>query len=443
MPINAKKARQDALQRVLRVARELSASADLKQILSVIIDAVRDLLEAERATVFEYDAKTEELFATVAHGLGGKQDDADAEANEIRFPISKGLAGECGRTKEIINIPDAHQDPRFNPEFDRKTGFVTRQVLTIPLVSFDDELVGVAQVLNKRRGMFTDKDEEIALALAGQAAVALKRCRLIEDRIMRQKLERDLELARRIQQRSFPSSLPQLDQFEIEAWSEPAEQTGGDTYDVIGFPCEVAETLAAGTDTPVDRALFLMADATGHGIGPALSVTQVRSMLRIAARMDSDLTSIAVHMNQQLCHDMPEGRFITAWLGDLDVATSTLTSFSAGQGPLIKYEAATGACHRTDADTIPFGLLPTVEINISQRLIFEPGDIYAVISDGIYESMNASGEEFGAHRVEEILRQHCKESACGISLVLRQEVDAFTNNAPAADDRTVIIIKRV
>ena len=194
--------------RVLAVARQLGASADLKQILSVIIDAMRELLNAERATVFEFDAEANELFTTVAHGIAENVEEGTEGQAEIRFSASTGLAGESVRTRTIINIPDAHADVRFNTEIDRKTGFRTRSLLTIPLIGHDRELIGVAQVLNRRGGPFTTDDEEIASALASQAAVALKRGRLIEDRIVRQKLESDLELARTIQQSGSPRQAP-------------------------------------------------------------------------------------------------------------------------------------------------------------------------------------------------------------------------------------------
>jgi phosphoserine phosphatase len=437
------KLQQESLHRVLAVARQLSASADLMQILSVIIDAMRDLLNAERATVYEYDAVADELFTTVAHGLEPDGGAADAETAEIRVSTHKGLCGESARTRQIINVADAHADPRFNPEIDRRTGFRTRSLLTIPLLGHDGELVGVAQVLNKGGGAFDEEDEEIAAALAAQAAVALKRGRLMEDRVIRERLEHDLALARKIQQSSFPSVLPILEGFEIEAWSEPAEETGGDTYDVIGFASECAEALLVDDAVRADRAILLMADATGHGVGPALSVTQVRSMLRMAVRMDADLEQIALHMNEQLCHDLPEGRFITAWLGELDASRQALTSFSAGQAPIVRYVAIEDRFRNLLADTIPLGIMPQAKIVIENEFSMNPGDVFAVISDGIFEAEDPRGEPFGTERVEEVIRAMKEESAARIVQALRKAVEDFTGGRPARDDRTVILIRRL
>jgi phosphoserine phosphatase len=269
---------REALERVLDAARRLSASSDLTEVLAVILDAMRDTLDAERATVFEYDPEHHELFSTVAHGLAGPigagQAAALAEPGEvIRMPADAGLAGQCAREGRVLNIPDAYADDRFNPDIDRRTGFHTRSILAAPLLDLDGELIGVAEVLNRRGGPFDVRDEQVSTSLASLAAVAIKRARLLEDRLVKEKLERDLELARLIQQGTFPRRLPRLAGFDVDAWSEPAEATGGDAVDVVPVGVE-------GTG-----ALLLLADATGHGIGPALAATQVRAMLRMAARL--------------------------------------------------------------------------------------------------------------------------------------------------------------
>lgn len=180
--------RHNVLQRLLEVSQRLSASANVTEILSVIINAMRDTLDAERATVFEYDSVKQELFSTVAHGLGKANqesvgpDEAQAQIlqdGEIRIPAARGLAGQCAETRRLINISDAYADDRFNLEIDKQTGFRTRSILTVPLLAHDDELIGVIQVLNKRARSFDAEDEQIALALSSHSAVAIRRGRLI------------------------------------------------------------------------------------------------------------------------------------------------------------------------------------------------------------------------------------------------------------------------
>lgn len=178
MPDPGSELRDDVVRRMLEVARHLSGSANLRQILSVIISAMRDTLSAERATVFEYDEARQQLVSTVAHGLDpaavspapdGSRDDLTGVA-EIRIPADSGLAGQCAQLRSIINVPDAYDDDRFDQSTDKRTGYRTRSLLTVPLLDDDQTLIGVTQVLNKRGGPFDDRDEEIALGLASLAA---------------------------------------------------------------------------------------------------------------------------------------------------------------------------------------------------------------------------------------------------------------------------------
>ena len=162
------------------------------------------------------------------------------------------------------------------------------------------------------------------------------------------KLEDDLRVARAIQQRTFPDAAPPLPGFDVAGHSNPADATGGDSYDFVPFPG------ASGAG----ELLVLLADATGHGVGPALSVSQVRAMVRMGARLHPDVKVLLDHLNRQLCADLPAGHFVTAWLGRLVPATRELHWFSAGQAPLFHYVAATGAVDRYDANAFPLGIEP-------------------------------------------------------------------------------------
>ena len=130
-----------ALRRILEVARELSAPLELREMLSRVIDAGRDVLEAERGTVFLHDAAARELYALAATGL-----------SEFRFGVDKGIAGETARTRRVVNVPDCYADPRFNREADRATGYRTRSVLCVPIRDLDGRVFAVAQALNKQDG---------------------------------------------------------------------------------------------------------------------------------------------------------------------------------------------------------------------------------------------------------------------------------------------------
>lgn len=422
---------------ILRVSRRLASTSDLGEVLGVIIDALRDLLGADRASVFQYDARSHELFATKAHGL----------PSDLRLPADKGIIGEAARTRQIVNIPDAYADARFNRAVDSATGYRTRCLLTIPLIDFEGHLAGVAQVLNKavdRGGVFDADDETVAMHLADQAAAALKRSVLVEERRQKEKYAIALQGARAIQLATLPAMLPEVPGYDIAGHSFPADETGGDAYDVIlrrPSVCVVG-------DQPIKTsgALLFMADATGHGIGPALSVTQVLAMLRIACRMDAEVDHAAFEINAQLCNDLPAGRFVTAFLGNLDPARHELTYVSAGQAPLMFMRADAGAADallETHANAMPFGIDPNFCFDHVPEYRFERGDVFVLLSDGYYEAAGPDGKMFGTAGVARVVREHIGRASAEILEAVRAEVLRFTRGEPAADDQTALIVKRV
>lgn len=161
----------ERLDLLLEVTRRLTSETDLDNLLALIATTTTQMLEADRATIFLVDADRGELWSRVALGSG-----------EIRMPIGKGIAGTVALTGEVINIPDAYADPRFNQDFDKVSGFRTRSLLTFPMRSRGDgRIVGVFQAVNKKGGRFTAGDEEIGAALASSAAVAVENAQLLTE----------------------------------------------------------------------------------------------------------------------------------------------------------------------------------------------------------------------------------------------------------------------
>ncbi len=166
-----RRARRDEA-RILEVTTAMSSELNLDELLRMIIAAASDMLEAERSSLFLYDASTDELWTRVAEGMSTK---------EIRIPATSGLVGACMSTGEVLHIPDAYADARFNQEVDRKTGFRTRNILCAPLRTKDGTKLGVVQVLNKTGGGFDDTDASRLQAFGSQVAVALQNAQLFED----------------------------------------------------------------------------------------------------------------------------------------------------------------------------------------------------------------------------------------------------------------------
>ena len=158
--------------RLLEVSQDLAGELKLDVLIGRILSAATDLLEADRSTLFVHDAESHELWSLLADGL---------KVKEIRFPDTAGIAGTVLSTGRAENIADAYEDPRFNQDIDRKTGYRTRSILCMPIVSKTGKRIGVTQVLNKKNGVFTPKDEQRLRAFTAQIAVTLENAKLFDE----------------------------------------------------------------------------------------------------------------------------------------------------------------------------------------------------------------------------------------------------------------------
>jgi phosphoserine phosphatase len=409
---------RDALRRILEITRDLARPLDLGTLLYAVVDAAKDLLDAEGGTVWQYLPDEHVLEMRVARGL-----------DAVRIPADQGLAGECVRSLAPINVPDCYADARFNRAVDVATGQRTRCMLTLPLVGDDDHLVGVLQVVNRRTGVFDADDEAVALALAAQCAVALQRAQLTERLVATEALRQEIAVAREVQMATLPATPPPVPGYDLAGLFLPTDDTGGDTYDFV---------------PRADGSLFvLMGDATGHGIGPALSATQVRAMLRVAQRLGAGLDDAFRHINDQLVADLPGDRFVTAFLGRLDPVAHVLEYHSGGQGPLLHFHAADGVCELFPPTTFPLGAVELPRLKPPARVVFAPGDVFALVSDGVYEFQDGSGDLFGEEGVARVLRAHRGEPMAQLLEALLAAVRAFARGAPQLDDITIVLVRRL
>lgn len=398
------------------VAQQLGATFELIPLLHTIERAGCTALNCDRATIFLYDATSEELYSVVATGTG-----------EIRFPVTRGIAGEAARTRAVIHVPDAYADQRFNQDVDRRTGYRTRNLLTLPLVTPAGELMGVLQVLNKLDGDFTDGDLLLAGALGALTGTAIKRQLLLDEAAVKRRLERDLDIAREIQQQMLPKSDPQVHGYDIAGWNKPADQTGGDAYSFLTMP----EGLG-----------FTIADATGHGIGPALMVAQYRAMLRALAPALQDVRGTAVRINELLCDDLPDGKFVTACFGVLSPAEAELKYISAGHGPILLYHAATGEFEELATTGLPLGVMEDGGLQEATRIRLQPGDVFVLLTDGFFEWSGPDGKQYGQTRVCELLHRKRDLPCARLIQALYQDVLQFAAGTAQQDDLTAILIKR-
>jgi len=288
--------------------------------------------------------------------------------------------------------------------------------------------VGVLQALNKREGEFTDYDVMLAETLGAQAGVSLQRGRLIDHYVRKQEMERAMKIARDIQRGLLPSAPPRIDGFDVAGFSRPAEDTGGDTYDFLALPD--------------GRWMLAVADASGHGIGPALVIAETRAMLRAIGLQGCQVPAVLETVNRLLAEDLDSARFVTCFLGLLDGPRARLAYAAAGHGPLVFYDRREDKFTQRPATGIPLGVMAETDYTDVIEHHFRPGDFAVVTTDGFFEARAPAGEQFGMERMLELLRRNREEPAATMIERLYRGVTDFVAGAPQADDLTAIVIRR-
>ena len=405
------------LEVILQVTRRLASEPLLDPLLKSIAEETCNLLDAERATLFLYDARTDELFSRIA---------TKSEIEVIRMPAGRGIVGSVARNKACLIVPDAYADTRFNPEVDRNTGWRTRNILAVPMTNLSGQLVGVLEALNKRTGGFTDEDAELLDGLAAQAGVALERARLLEEFLAKRGLEKEMELARDIQAGLLPKTPPQIAGIELAGWSRPSEYAGGDFFDLFAWG--------------EGRVGIMMGDAVGHGVGPALLAATTRALVRAQALRETRPDIILSDTNRLLAEDVTEGRFVTLALAAVEV-TGAVSYASAGQGPILVMRAD-GRSEELPSTGLPLGIIPDAPVAAGPPVHLDPGDAFLLISDGIFECETRSGIDLGMEPVIAAAREKIGGSATELLAALNDLTESVNPTGKFRDDRTAVAAKR-
>jgi len=413
--------RRDAvieLSTIVEATKRLNSTLDLAELLNIILQLTTRQTGAERGTVFLIDREREEIWSLVGMGL---------DQHEIRLPINRGIAGHVAASGDTINLADAYADPRFESEVDLRLGFRTRSLLCLPIRNKDGETIGVLQLLNKKSGPFTHADEGMLRAISDHVALALENAQLHREMIHKQRMERDLALARSIQVGLLPERPPELDGFDIAVSHRPSLEAGGDYYDFIPLA--------------PDTILTVVADVEGKGVGSAMVMANLQATLHALLAHLHSLERLVESLNDMILADTRGQKFMTMFIGLLDQPHRTLHYVNAGHVPPAVVRAD-GSVEYLREGGMVVGLFPSVHYDRG-HVRLNTGDIVVSCTDGITEAMDQESEEFGQPRLVDLcVRERAKPAQEIVDIVLK-EVDLFSRGGTHEDDRVIMILKVV
>jgi serine phosphatase RsbU (regulator of sigma subunit) len=238
----------------------------------------------------------------------------------------------------------------------------------------------------------------------------------------------ELQIARSIQQSLLPKVRPQVAGYQVSGWSRSADDTGGDFYDWKRLPD--------------GRWVVVLADVTGHGIGPAILASVCRAYSRANFSVRDSLETALKNINLSFAEDLTPERFATFVAVVCHETSDELELLSAGHGPIFTYSSENQTVSLLEAQALPLGILPDLWKAEPVKIRMRPGDIIILITDGFFEWENNGGEQFGPERLAAVVRQFSHQDPEVIIAELYDSVLKFAQGSPQQDDLTAVLIKR-
>src|SRR5713101_7832780 len=339
---------------IVEATKRLNSTLDLGELIHIILNLATRQTGAARGTVFLVDQEHNEIWSLVGLGL---------EQQVIRLPADRGIAGWVAREGSAVRLDDAYDDPRFEPDIDRRLGFKTKQLLCLPIRNEADAIIGVLQLLNKAES-FNEEDEAFLDALSSHLA-----------------------LAREIQAGFLPEAPPVLPGIAIAVSHRASQMVGGDYYDFLSVNADGKEAL-----------LLVVADVEGKGAASALVMANVQATLHALADHVVPLEKLPATINQKIIMGAraPSARgrttkYLSMFLALVENEGRRLRYVNAGHVPPAVIRAD-GRTEWLETGGMIVGLLPDVEFECA-AVELAPGDLLVACTDGITEAMDAAGVE--------------------------------------------------
>lgn len=390
-----------------RAAQLITSTLDLDPLLERVVNDLASSIGSVEVSVWLRDAETDDM---VLHGVRGCTQ--NKKGSRLKIGV-QGMVGHVAATGAIHYARDVRLDPYHiacEPE--------TRSAVNLPLKA-SGQVIGVLSVDHREINAFSDDQLQVLEALAGHTAVAIENARRFRvERMERERMLREADEARLIQQALFPKATPLIPGFTFETSWQPAGAVAGDWFDFI--------------DLGGERWGIVLADVSGKGMPAALLMSATRALLRAFAKVQASPALTLMQLNETLVQDFPVNKFVTMIYGILDANSREITFASAGHArPLLIEE---DDCSFVEVDTgLPLGLRGA---SYPEHIVkLKPGSRILLYTDGITEAMDRADEEYGPSRLMEHFR---RPDACVEGLL--EEVQRFAVGSDRTDDATAVLV---
>ncbi len=413
----------DKLRMLLDITKTISRSLDLDEVLTLVMDTLGSLIHYDAAGIY--------LIESVAQDSGEKEYifkskvirgyQISFEMVEPRLKVGEGFIGYVAQTRKPLISADVSEDSRYF-----RARELTRSEMVAPIIS-NDAVIGVFDLESDSLNAYDEDDLSVLTLLASQVAIIIEKVQLHEQVVEKNRLQTQLEIARQVQLELLPAADPKIEGFDISAYIFPTEEVSGDYYDWVKM-----------FD---DQIGIVVADAVGKGIPAALLMSFLRASLRSSVQVGYAPHIAMSKVGNLLWDSVEDNQFITAIYGILDATNRTFVFSNAGHNPplLIK---PNGEYRFVEYGDLPLGMF--YDSRYHQHFIkFEASQVMVLYTDGITESANANGEEYGNDRFAKRVLEGIDLPAKEMIDFIRKGVADFTERKFLDDDGTLFIVKAV
>lgn len=398
---------------VLGIAKKFNTTLHVEKLLDMILDSVKSIVPYDAAGMFLVNEDTQEIESAALRGYD------PAAMDEVNIKVGTGLIGQAAKTGKAIIVKDVSFNEHYVP-----VRSSTQSEITIPICDGED-VIGVMNLESDTLGAYHEGYLDILNALAGEAAIAIKNARLNEEALRTEELEKELEIAGKIQQAILSQKLPHIEILDISARSIPCRAVGGDFYDVLKL-----------NDHQIG---VCIGDVSGKGVPGAIMMSVLYTGYRGVAREYATTDEAVSYLNNLLCHNTAVGTYATFFYAIVDFESLIVYYTNAGHNPpiLFKRDGGFDTLHKGG---LVLGFIPDQSYRQMTQIVHY-GDILVFYTDGVTEVFNEQDEMFGEERLREVVERHRNESAREIQDQIMEAVRSFAPESEQQDDITVVVIK--
>ena len=411
---------EEKLKGVLEISRALAGSVDVEAMLPKVLDTLFGIFnQADRGCILLKESESGEL---VPRAMKHRRESEDATVTLSRTIVSKVIENKAG-----LLSADASSDTQFSAS-ESISNLSIRSMMCVPMLGIDGEVAGVINLDTQNPvNQFNNDDLELLQAVAGQAALSYESARLASAFMAKQKQDSELDIARGVQVALLPEELPKVDGYSFYASYDAAQAVGGDYYDAM--------VLSDG------KICLAFGDVAGKGVPGALIMSRISSCVQNTMSFMPSIEEAVAAINNHMCANAVEGRFVTFVLVIFDPVAHHLTLVNAGHmSPMIL--KTDGLIEEFDEESVglPIGVMEDYPFEVVERPI-GAGEIIVIFTDGVDEAMNPAGDLYTLERMRNFLQAGSRQ-ADELGRSLLADVRTFADGRDQNDDITIMTFGR-